>query len=254
MGIIALYGFTYEKAIMIEQLLPQHIAIIMDGNGRWAKSKYLPRSKGHQKGVQSVRKIVKHGGKIGINTLTLFAFSSENMNRSSEEVGLLFKLFLTVLKSETKKLKENNIKLKIIGDLSVFTPEIQLLAEDAENQLQNNNGLNLIIAANYGGQWDIVEATKKIAIKAKNGQLSPEKINTSLVQDHMSLAKFPPVDLLIRTSGEVRISNFLLWDIAYSELYFCNTLWPDFDEKELNLAIKSFSSRERRFGERRSQK
>ena len=235
---------------MTLKALPQHIAIIMDGNGRWAKSRHLPRFKGHQKGVQSVRKIVKHCGKLGVNTLTLFAFSSENMNRSSEEVSLLFKLFLTVLKSETKKLKENNIRLKIIGDLSVFTPEIQLLAEDAENQLQNNNGLNLVIAANYGGQWDIAQATKKIAIKAKNSQLNPEKVNMGLVQEHMSLAKFPPVDLLIRTSGEVRVSNFLLWDIAYSELYFCDTLWPDFDEKGLDLAIQSFSFRERRFGER----
>ena len=239
---------------MIEKDVPQHIAIIMDGNGRWAKSKHLPRSKGHQKGVQSVRKIVKHCGKLKINTLTLFAFSSENMNRSNEEVGLLFKLFLTVLKSEVKKLNENNIKLKIIGDLSVFTSEIQLLAERAQEQLKNNNGLNLIIAANYGGQWDIVEATKKIADKVKNSGLIPEKINTDIIQEHMSLADFPPVDLLIRTSGEVRISNFLLWDIAYSELYFCNTLWPDFDEKELDLAIKSFAFRERRFGERRGEK
>ena len=150
---------------MSEKLPPKHIAIIMDGNGRWAKSKYLPRSSGHQRGVQSVRKIVKYCAKIGVNTLTLFAFSSENMKRSEEEVSLLFKLFFTVLKSETKKLNDNNIKLKIIGDLSVFTPEIQSLAEDAQEQLQNNNGLNLVIAANYGGQWDISQAAKKIAEK-----------------------------------------------------------------------------------------
>ena len=160
-----------------EKLPPQHIAIIMDGNGRWAKSKHLPRSSGHQKGVQSVRKIVKHCGQLGVNTLTLFAFSSENLNRSSEEVGLLFKLFLTVLKNETTKLNDNNIKLKIIGDLSVFTPEIQRLANDAEKQLTNNNGLNLVIAANYGGQWDIAESAKKIAIKSVNGEIDPEKID-----------------------------------------------------------------------------
>ena len=233
-----------------EKLPPQHIAIIMDGNGRWAKSRRLPRSSGHQKGVQSVRKIVKHCGQLGVNTLTLFAFSSENLNRPSEEVGLLFKLFLTVLKNETTKLNDNNIKLKIIGDLSVFTPEIQRLANDAEKQLSNNNGLNLVIAANYGGRWDIVESAKKIAIKSVNGELDPEKIDTSLFNAHSSLAEFPKVDLLIRTSGELRISNFLLWEIAYSELYFCNTLWPDFDEHELDTAIESFHLRERRFGKR----
>ena len=237
-----------------EKLPPQHIAIIMDGNGRWAKSKHLPRSSGHQKGVQSVRKIVKHCGQMGVNTLTLFAFSSENLNRSSEEVGLLFKLFLTVLKNETTKLNDNNIKLKIIGDLSVFTPEIQRLANDAEKQLTNNTGLNLVIAANYGGQWDIAESAKKIAIKSVNGEIDPEKIDTSLFHAHSSLADFPNVDLLIRTSGEVRISNFLLWEIAYSELYFCNTLWPDFDEHELDAAIESFHLRERRFGKRNGEK
>ena len=237
-----------------EKLPPQHIAIIMDGNGRWAKSKHLPRSSGHQKGVQSVRKIVKHCGQLGVNTLTLFAFSSENLNRSSEEVGLLFKLFLTVLKNETKKLKDNNIKLKIIGDLSIFTPEIQELAAAAQKQLTNNNGLNLVIAANYGGQWDIAESAKKIAIKSVNGEIDPEKIDASLFHAHSSLADFPKVDLLIRTSGEVRISNFLLWEIAYSELYFCNTLWPDFDEHELDAAIESFHLRERRFGKRNGEK
>ena len=235
---------------MSKKLPPKHIAIIMDGNGRWAKSKHLPRSSGHQRGVQSIRKIVKYCEKIGVNTLTLFAFSSENMKRSEEEVSLLFKLFLAVLKSETKKLNDNNIKLKIIGDLSVFPPEIQSLAEDAEEQLQNNNGLNLVIAANYGGQWDIAEAAKKIAEHALTGRLNPQDINPALFQKYTSLAKYPRADLLIRTSGEVRISNFLLWDIAYSELYFCDTLWPDFDEEELSLAIESFHSRDRRFGER----
>ena len=237
-----------------KQLVPQHIAIIMDGNGRWAKSKHLPRSSGHQKGVQSVRRVVKHCARLGVNTLTLFAFSSENLNRSNEEVGLLFKLFLTVLKNETKKLKDNNIKLKIIGDLSVFTPEIQRLANDAENQLASNDCLNLVVAANYSGQWDIAESAKKIAVRSLKGEISPEKIDIALFQEHTSLAEHPKVDLLIRTSGEIRISNFLLWDIAYSELYFTKTLWPDFDESELDLAIESFHSRERRFGERNGEK
>jgi len=230
--------------------VPQHIAIIMDGNGRWAKSKHLPRSSGHQKGVKTVRKIVKHCAKLGVNTLTLFAFSSENMKRSSEEVGLLFKLFLSVLKTETKKLKENNIKLKIIGDLSVFTPEIIALAKEAESTLQNNTGLTLVIAANYGGQWDITESAKKIAIDVSNGTIEPKNIDATLFSKYTSLSGLPKVDLLIRTSGEVRLSNFLLWDIAYSELYFCKTLWPDFNESSLDEAIESFQTRDRRFGER----
>ena len=245
---------TNKTSINSVKTPPKHIAIIMDGNGRWAKLKGLPRSSGHQKGVKSVRTIVKHCAKIGVNTLTLFAFSSENMNRPSKEVNLLFKLFLTVLKNETMKLNDNNIRLDIIGDLSVFTPEIQNLAKKAQHQLKNNTGLNLVIAANYGGQWDIVETTKKIAAKAAKGEISSESIDKNIFGDHISLAQYPRVDLLIRTSGEVRISNFLLWDIAYSELYFCDTLWPDFDATSLDLAIENFHSRDRRFGERSGEK
>ena len=247
-------GSTNKTSTNSVKAPPKHIAIIMDGNGRWAKSRGLPRSSGHQKGVKSVRRIVKHCAKIGVNTLTLFAFSSENMNRPREEVGLLFKLFLTVLKNETKKLNDNNIKLDIIGDLSVFTPEIQNHAEKAQQQLKKNTGLNVVIAANYGGQWDIAEAAKKIATKAVKGEINPESIDKDIFGVHTSLAQYPRVDLLIRTSGEVRISNFLLWDIAYSELYFCDTLWPDFDANDLNIAINSFHSRERRFGERNGEK
>ena len=167
---------------------------------------------------------------------------------------MLFKLFLKVLKNETKKLNDNNIKLDIIGDLSVFTPEIQTLAEKAQQQLQKNTGLNLVIAANYGGQWDIVEAAKKISAKTASGEISPEGIDNKLFSGHTALAQYPRVDLLIRTSGEVRISNFLLWDIAYSELYFCDTLWPDFGANDLDIAIKDFHSRDRRFGERNGEK
>jgi len=232
---------------------PKHIAIIMDGNGRWAKAKHLPRASGHQKGVQTVREIVKHCAKIGVDSLTLFAFSSENMKRSSEEVGLLFKLFLAVLKQETKKLNDNNIRLKIIGDMSVFTTEIQALANDSEQLLGHNTGLNLVIAANYGGQWDIAQAAKKIAKLVSEGQLQAEDIDADVFGKHVALADLPKVDLLIRTSGEVRISNFLLWDIAYSELFFTNTLWPDFGPDELDEAILSFHSRDRRFGARKEE-
>ena len=245
---------TKKASINSVKAPPKHIAIIMDGNGRWAKLRGLPRPSGHQKGVRSVRKVVKHCAKIGVKTLTLFAFSSENMNRPKEEVGLLFKLFLRVLRNETKKLKDNNIRLDIIGDLSVFTSEIQNLAEKAKEQLQNNTGLNLVIAANYGGQWDIAEAAKKIAAKAVNGEITSESIDKNVFGDHTALAQYPRVDLLIRTSGEIRISNFLLWDIAYSELYFCDTLWPDFDANDLDIAINSFHSRDRRFGERNGDK
>jgi len=176
------------------------------------------------------------------------------MNRPKKEVGLLFKLFLKVLKNETKKLKNNNIRLDIIGDLSVFPPEVRSLAKKAQQQLQNNTGLNLVIAANYGGQWDIAETAKKIATKATKREISPDRIDKKVFGAHTALAKYPRVDLLIRTSGEVRVSNFLLWDIAYSELYFCETLWPDFDSNSLDLAINSFHSRERRFGERNGEK
>ena len=227
---------------------PKHIAIIMDGNGRWAKSRGLPRTSGYQRGVLSVRNTVKHCAKIGVDTLTLFAFSSENKNRPSQEVSLLFNLFLSVLNTEIKKLNKNNVCLKIIGDLLIFPEKTQKLAVQAQQELQQNTGLNLVIAANYSGQWDIVEATKKIAAKSTNEKLSPNDIDDKVFEKHTSLAKYPPVDLLIRTSGEVRLSNFLLWDIAYSELYFCNTLWPDFGTKDLDLAIENFHARARRYG------
>ena len=232
----------------VKKPAPKHIAIIMDGNGRWAKSRGLPRTSGHQRGVISVRNTVKHCAKIGVETLTLFAFSRENKNRPSKEVSLLFNLFLSILNTETKKLNQNNVNLKIIGDLSIFPDKTQKLAIQAQQELQQNTGLNLVIAANYSGQWDIVEATKKIAAKSTNEKLRPNDIDDKVFEKHTSLAKYPPVDLLIRTSGEARLSNFLLWDIAYSELYFCNTLWPDFGVKDLELAIDNFHARDRRYG------
>ncbi len=231
--------------------IPQHIAIIMDGNGRWAKKRFLPRIKGHQKGVQAVRNVVKHCGKLGVKTLTLFAFSSENKNRSNEEVSLLFKLFLSVLKQEVKKLNKHNVRLKLIGDMSLFPQEVQQTAADAEALLSKNTGLTLVIAANYGGQWDIAQAAQQVAKASAIGDLNAEDVNIKTFSKYLSLADEPSVDLLIRTSGELRISNFLLWDIAYSELYFTDTLWPDFNNKELDKAIESFTDRDRRFGKRK---
>ena len=242
-----------DQAPLNTNSAPKHIAIIMDGNGRWAKAKHLPRAHGHQKGVQTVRKIVKHCAKIGVDSLTLFAFSSENMKRPLEEVNFLFKLFLTVLKQETKKLNTNNIHLKIIGEMSVFTPEIRALASNAEQLLSQNDGLNLVIAANYSGQWDIAQAAKKIAVQSIEGNLKTNDIDVETFGKYTMLADLPKVDLLIRTSGEVRVSNFLLWDIAYSELFFTKTLWPDFGPDELDEVILNFHCRDRRFGARKDE-
>ena len=220
--------------------IPKHIAIIMDGNGRWASKRFLPRIQGHQKGVKMVRKAIKHCGKLGIDTLTLFAFSSENKNRSTEEVSLLFELFLSVLKQETNKLNKHNVRLKIIGDMSLFSKEVQQAAIDAQALLASNTGLTLVIAANYGGQWDIAQAAQQIAKQAISGEINTDDINIESFTQHLSLADQPKVDLLIRTSGEHRISNFLLWDIAYSELYFTDTLWPDFTPEKLQIIFKRF--------------
>ena len=224
---------------------PKHIAIIMDGNGRWAKKRNLPRIVGHKKGVDVVREIVKHCGKIGVQTLTLFAFSSENKNRSSKEVSLLFKLFLSVLKQETKKLNKYNVQLKLIGEMSLFPADVQQTATEAQLLLANNTGLTLVIAANYGGQWDVVNACKQAIADG----ISADELNESNYAQYLSL-KGNTVDLLIRSGGELRISNFLLWDVVYSELYFTDTLWPDFNTIELNKAIESFNHRDRRYGSR----
>ncbi len=225
--------------------IPKHIAIIMDGNGRWAKKRLLPRIAGHKKGVDTVKTIVKYCGKIGVETLTLFAFSSENKNRSDEEVTLLFKLFLSVLKKEVKKLNKYNVRLKIIGDMSLFPIDVQKMATEAQILLSNNTGLTLIIAANYGGQWDIVNACKQAIIDG----VAVDELNEQTFASYLAL-QGNTVDLLIRSSGEQRISNFLLWEVAYSELYFTNTLWPDFDTGELDKAIESFNHRDRRYGGR----
>jgi undecaprenyl diphosphate synthase len=225
--------------------IPKHIAIIMDGNGRWAKKRLLPRIAGHKKGVGAVRDIVKHCGKIGVETLTLFAFSSENKNRSEQEVTLLFELFLMALKKEVNKLNKHNVQLKIIGDMSLFPLDVQETATESQALLTDNTGLTLVIAANYGGQWDIVNACKQAMAEGINA----DKLNEQNFAQYLSL-KGDTVDLLIRSGGELRISNFLLWDIAYSELYFTDTLWPDFDASELDKSIENFNRRDRRYGGR----
>ncbi|MFH0235926.1 isoprenyl transferase [Vibrio diabolicus] len=228
--------------------LPKHIAIIMDGNGRWAKSKGKPRVFGHKKGVNAVRKTVAAASKLGIKATTLFAFSSENWRRPEEEVGLLMELFITVLSSEVKKLHKNNLRLRVIGDTSRFSERLQKKIVEAENLTAGNTGMVINIAANYGGKWDITEAAKTLALKARNGEIRVEDINEQLITEHLTMADLPEVDLLIRTSGECRISNFMLWQMAYAEMYFTPEYWPEFDEDSLVEAVTWFINRERRFG------
>ncbi|MBM5062268.1 isoprenyl transferase [Vibrio parahaemolyticus] len=228
--------------------LPKHIAIIMDGNGRWAKSKGKPRVFGHKKGVNAVRKTVAAASKLGIKAMTLFAFSSENWRRPEEEVGLLMELFITVLSSEVKKLHKNNLQLRVIGDTSRFSERLQKKIVEAENLTASNTGMVINIAANYGGKWDITEAAKALALKARNGEIRVEDINEPLITEHLTMADLPEVDLLIRTSGECRISNFMLWQMAYAEMYFTPEFWPEFDEDSLVEAVTWFINRERRFG------
>jgi len=231
-------------------VIPKHIAIIMDGNGRWAKKKSLPRALGHQQGVQTVREIVKYCGKIGVEYLTLFAFSSENANRSKEEVSSLSKLFLWTLQNEEKKLMKHNVSLEIIGDLSIFSDEIQNKAQKVTQNLSQNTGLKLIIAANYGGRWELFDAAKKFATDCIKNNLTPEHTQESAFSEKLATSNHPEVDLLIRTSGEQRLSNFLLWNIAYAELFFSEVLWPDFKPEDIDKAIEAFNHRERRFGKR----
>jgi len=233
------------RTIPVAPKVPRHIAIIMDGNGRWAKKRFLPRVAGHQRGVECLRETVKACGALGVEYLTVFAFSSENWRRPADEVSFLMQLFLKMLQREVSKLHENNIRLKIIGDLSRFDPELNQHIQNAEKLTAGNSGLTLTIAANYGGRWDIMHATQTML------QARPELLGSfseSDLEPFLSMSYAPEPDLFIRTGGEQRISNFLLWQLAYTELYFTETLWPAFDRAALELAIQSYQQRERRFG------
>lgn len=232
----------------LSQKRPRHIAIIMDGNGRWAKSRHLPRVLGHQEGVKAVRKVIKTCGEIGIEVLTLFAFSSENWQRPKQEVNYLMTLFLNTLKNEIDKLAKNNVQLRMVGNLTGFKRPLREWIAKSHALTAKNTGLKLIVAVNYSGQWDIVQAAQKIATRVKSGEMEAESLTQDVFAHYLSLADLPNADLLIRTSGEYRISNFLLWQLAYTELYFTDTLWPDFDEEELNKALLFYAKRERRFG------
>ncbi|WP_444994622.1 polyprenyl diphosphate synthase [Aliikangiella sp. IMCC44359] len=224
--------------------IPKHIAIIMDGNGRWAQAKGKKRTSGHKVGVERAREAVETAVELGVESLTLFAFSSENWNRPKEEVSYLMELFIIALNREVKTLNKHNVKLKFLGDTFAFNQKLQDSIKKAESLTAENSQLRLNIAANYGGRWDIVNAVNGLLADSNH----VDKINEDLLASKLSTADLPDLDLLIRTGGETRISNFLIWQAAYAELYFCDTLWPDFDSKELQKAVDEFTRRQRRFG------
>ena len=224
--------------------VPRHIAIIMDGNGRWAKRRLMPRVAGHRKGVEALRGVIRACAERGVSHLTVFAFSSENWRRPQEEVTLLMELFMRALENEVARLHENNIRFRLIGDLSRFSERIQTLIHDAETLTCNNTRLTFTVAANYGGRWDIVQAVKKLVAAG----VAADDMSEAALAQQLSMADAPEPDLFIRTGGEQRISNFLMWQLAYTELYFTDALWPDFNAKALDAAITSYRTRERRFG------
>lgn len=236
------------QTIPVSGEVPNHIAVIMDGNGRWARKRFLPRVAGHKRGVETVRDLVKQCAKLNVKYLTLFAFSSENWRRPEDEVSFLMALFMDALKREVTKLHENNIRLILIGDQSKFNAELVAQIKAAEQLTAKNTGLTLTIAANYGGRWDILNATNQMV--SQNAIKHPNKTNFTEedLAPYLAMHYAVEPDLFIRTGGEKRVSNFLLWQLAYTELYFTDTLWPDFDEKAFQLAIQSYQQRERRFG------
>ncbi len=229
-------------------MTPKHVAIIMDGNGRWARRRALPRHAGHRAGVKSVRAVVEHSARLGIRHLTLFAFSSENWRRPDDEVSRLMSLFVDALQREVEELHRNKVKLEFVGDRSRLSKSLAGMMAEAEASTADNDGLHLIVAVAYGGRWDIVEAAKRCAKRAADGEIEAESIDERMLAGEMQLGGLPDPDLLIRTGGEKRVSNFLLWNFAYSELWFCDTLWPDFREKDLDLAVEFFARRQRRYG------
>lgn len=228
--------------------VPGHIAVVMDGNGRWAKKRKRPRSMGHQAGLKALKKAVRHCMRLGVRTITVFAFSSENWNRPESEVSRLMEIFLKALDKEVADLHQNGVCLRFIGDISAFNTTIQAKVAAAQKLTAGNNELVANIAVNYGGRWDITQAASRLAKAVSDGSLSLADIDESKFAGFLALAESPDPDLLIRTGGEMRISNFILWQSAYTEFYFTPVLWPDFDERSLDEAIAAFQSRERRFG------
>ena len=234
---------------MSDENLPAHVAIIMDGNGRWAKKRFLPRYAGHKVGLESVRSTIRACLDKKIAVLTLFAFSSENWQRPKKEVSVLMDLFLSALKKEVSKLDKNNVRLCFIGDTQKFSAKLQASIREAEAQTADNTAMTLNIAANYGGKWDIMQAVQKIAQRVENGELHAQDLSEQDFSAGLMLDDLPKPDLFIRTGGEQRISNFLLWQIAYAELYFTDTLWPSFNTASFESALISYAKRQRRFGQ-----
>ncbi len=228
--------------------IPRHIAIVMDGNGRWAERRRRPRSFGHREGQKAVRAAIEFCVRRGVEALTLFAFSSENWNRPQSEVGALMQLFLKALDREVDELHENGVRIAFVGDLSAFQPELRERMQAAMRKTGANEKLKLNIAVNYGGRWDIADAARRVALEVAAGRLRAEDITEQMLAPYFCLADLPPVDLFIRTGGEQRISNFLLWQVAYAELYFTEALWPDVDADVLAGALAEFARRERRYG------
>jgi len=228
--------------------IPQHVCIIMDGNGRWAKKRLMPRTFGHKKGVETTKEAIEVFARAGVRHLTLFAFSSENWNRPAEEVNTLMSLFLQSLQKNTPELHEKGIRIRFIGDRTAFAPELQDQIASTESLTRDNQTMTLNVAANYGGHWDIVNAVKSISTKVATGEIATDDVDQGLLESELSLADTPHPDLFIRTGGEHRISNFLIWQLAYTEFVFSDVLWPDFSKQEMHVALDEYASRQRRFG------
>jgi undecaprenyl diphosphate synthase len=228
--------------------VPRHVAIIMDGNGRWAKQRDRPRTAGHREGVKSVRAVVEESVRRGVGTLTLFAFSSENWQRPRSEVNILMELFMSALRGEVRRLNENDVRLRIIGERGAFPDKLQRRIAEAEELTAGNAALNLQVAANYGGRWDITSAARRLVADALSGALDPDAIDEQAIASRLSFPDLPEPDFFIRTGGEQRLSNFVLWQSAYAELYFTDLLWPDFDAAAYGRALENYARRQRRFG------
>ena len=228
--------------------IPQHVAFILDGNGRWAKKRFLPRNAGHVEGAKTVEQVLEDAHNLGIKYVTMYAFSTENWKRSQEEVGALMKLLKNYLMDCIERSAKNNMRVRVIGDITALDPELQSRILELEEKSASNTGLHFAIALNYGGRDEIRRAVTKIAEECKNGTLNPDEITEELISNHLDTAGFPDPDLMIRTSGEVRLSNFLPWQLAYTEFYFTEVLWPDFNKEELINAILYYNGKERRFG------
>jgi undecaprenyl diphosphate synthase len=239
---------TSHLSAEVKASLPQHVAVIMDGNGRWAKQRGLPRIEGHRQGAESARLIIRTAGEVGIKYLTLYAFSAENWNRPKDEVDALMKYLIHYLKTETPELNKNNVRLEVIGQIWRLPDNVQEHLKKSIATLSKNNGLTLIMALSYGSRIEIVDAVRRIAEKAKIGQIEPADINEKVISDHLWTRNIPDPDLLIRTSGEMRVSNFLLWQISYAELVITPTLWPDFRKPQFFAALEEYAKRNRRFG------